>query len=244
MQSPESLALTASIGNTSLTLNSAAPQDWQIGSTIGIDSYNANNAEVVTITSVNNAIIGISALTKNHISGAPVINVNIVNDFISPASRWFDNVTNNDAGYAYETWLDSKEAYIDNKGYIVAPLDKPLVAIGDVISATFQCTPMDPIDTLNIAYARIKADHFLQVVAQNSYSENSGVITVNYKGGFSPIPDDIVQAVTVMACRFYKERDSGYSDVIGSSDTGILEYKKAMPADVKIVVDNYRRCVE
>lgn len=242
MQAPEYITSPVSSGGTIILLNQV-PSDWQVGMSLLIDGNNPSIDESVTITSINSNTINVSALKYNHVANAPVINITQLNDFISPASRWFDGVTNTSAGFGYESITETKEATINRDGYIVVPLSKPIVNMSNVTSATFQATPIDNVDTLNLQQGWITDGYFLRVVPTNYYSVKRGQITVTYSGGFTTIPDDIIQAVTVMAARFYKEKDSGYSDVIGSSDMGIMSYKKAMPADVKETVKNYKRWV-
>lgn len=246
MQAPEILSLQATVGSTYITLNQNPPADWQVGSQLLLDVNNSALRETVTIIgSPNNNVVPISSTVNNHAEGAPVVNVTLLTPYISWASRWFDNVTNYSAGFAYESILDTKEAYITNKGYIVVPLNKPVVNLSDVTTATYQSNPMDNVDILNLNYARIRDGYFLEVVAPRNYYDKSGIATITYSGGYKTLPDDIVWAVTVMAARMYKERDSGYSDIIGSNDMGgIFSYKKAMPADVKVIVQNYKRWTE
>lgn len=243
MQVPEFLTVTVSIGTQSITVNQV-PTDLQVGMSLLIDGNNPSNFETVTITSINGLVLGITALTNNHVANAPIINVTQLNDFIGPASRFVDNVTNYDVGLGYESITETKEAYINRQGLISVPLSKPVVILSDVISATFQPTPLDTPDTLNLTQAWIKDKYFLQAVQPNNYSVRSGLVNVQYSGGFKTIPDDIVQATTAMVARFYKEKDSGYSDVIGMTDTGIMSYKKAMPADVAKILQNYKRVTE
>jgi hypothetical protein len=208
-----------------------------------LDASNSTNAETVVITSINSLVIGVTPLLNSHVVNAPIVNVTQVNDYLGPASRWFDGVTNVDAGFGYESVTETIEAIINNDGYISIPLSKPTVAMSDVVSATFQPAPLDAVDTLILAQGWVIDSYFLDIAPTNGYNVKSGLATISYQGGFNPLPLDIVQAVTVMAARFYKEKDSGYSDVIGSSETGTLKYQKAMPADVAQVVNDYTRWV-
>lgn len=246
-QSPEIIAGTDALpaGSTQITVNQAIPTTWQVGDTLAIDANNEMSFEIVTITAIpSTTSFNVSALTKNHALGAPVVNATAVVPYPSAASRWFDTITYNQSGVGYEAITDKKTAYIDNDGFITIPLSKPIVKIEDVQSISFQSSPLEPVDTLDISKAWIEDNYFLIVAAQRTYLRKNGMANVTYSGGFNPVPDDIVQAVTVMAARFYKERDSGYSDVIASTETGVLQYQKAMPADVKMVVDKYRRWTE
>lgn len=244
-QTPETLNAAVSASATSITLSSPFPSDWTVGSTLILDVNNPSLRESVTITGApSGQTIPISATVNAHVAQSPVVNGTLVANYIGAASRWFDSVSYNKLGFAYEAVTETKQAYIDNDGYIVVPLSKPIVQIQNVTGVTFQPTPLDPVDTLNVSQAWIEDNYFLKIAPINSYSRRNGQAVVMYSGGYNPVPDDIVQAVTVMAARFYKERDSGYSDVIGSTETGIMQYQKAMPADVKVIVEKYRRWTE
>ena len=244
-QSPETLSQAISAGATSITLNQNAPTDWQAGSSLVLDSGNPTLRETVTITGApSGAIVPISTTVNAHVLGCPVMNATLVANYPAAASRYFDSLTWNNAGFAYESWTDLKSGYFDNRGYIVVPLSKPLVKIADVTSVTFQPTPMYPADILDLTKAWIRDGYFLEVTPANYYNLREGLATVVYKGGYNPLPDDIAWAVTVIAARMYKERDSGYSDTIGSQEMGTLTYKKALPADVVAVVNRYKRWTE
>lgn len=243
-QSPETLNGPVAVGATSITLNTTVPSNWTVGSTLILDVNNPSIRETVTVSAISGSTLTISTVKNAHSTGSPVVNGTIVSNYVSPASRWFDTVTYNHSGVGYETVTDKKTAYIDNDGFITIPLSKPIVDINDVMDVQFQSTPLDTLDSLDLSKAWIEDNYFLNIAAPRTYTKRSGQATIVYSGGYNPVPDDIVQAVTVMAARFYKERDSGYSDVIASTETGVLQYQKAMPADVKMVVDKYRRWTE
>jgi hypothetical protein len=243
-QTPETVANALSVGNTQITLNQNIPSNWQVGDTLTIDANNGN-FEIIQITGIPSMTqIVVTALTLSHQIGAPLVNATAVVPYPSAASRWFDTVTYNQTGFGYESVTDKKTAYLDNDGVITVSLSKPIVNMANVVSATFQSRVWDTPDTLDLTKAWIEDKYFLKIASVNAYTKRSGFAVVTYSGGYNPVPDDIVQAVTVMAARFYKERDSGYSDVIASTETGVMQYQKAMPADVKMVVDKYRRWTE
>lgn len=245
-QSPETLLNAAISSATSITLNQSPPSDWQVGSTLVVDGNNPSLRETVTITAPpNGATITVSALTNNHVAGAPVVNGTVANLYVSAASRWFDSQTYVHSGFAYESVTDTKDGYFNPQtGIITVSLTKPLVSLSDVTNATFQGSIWDSVDTLDLSHARIRDDYILEVGASVNYADRRGVASVSYKGGYQTIPDDIQLACTMMAARFYKERDSGYADVVGSAETGIFQYKKAAPADVMAIVETYRRWTE
>ncbi|GMA49323.1 hypothetical protein GCM10025857_06800 [Alicyclobacillus contaminans] len=68
-------------------------------------------------------------------------------------------------------------------------------------------------------------------------------VTVEYAGGYpdDEMPADIRRSTSILAARLWKEKDSGYSDVIGSTDFGILQYTKAAPKDVLAMLQQRRR---
>jgi hypothetical protein len=244
MQAPETLSAPVTAGATSIQVTPAVPADWQVGSTLVLDSANPTLRETVTITGPpSGQNVPVTATANGHVLGAPVVNATIVAPYPGIASRAWDRWTYNKAGFGYEAWTDTKEGNITNHGTIVVALSKPLVVLSDVTSATFQPSPAAPAATVNLAHAWIKDDFILEAMAPGSFFSRQGMAVVTYSGGYNPIPDDIANAATVIAARMYKERDSGYADVIGNADTGILEYKKAIPSDVLALVQAYRRWV-
>lgn len=240
-QAPETIQNPVGAGETLLTLSQEPPSDWQVGASLVIDAANSALRETVTITAPPSGNeITVSALVNAHVAGAPVINATIAEPYPAAASRWFDQVTQNKAGFAYEQLTETKQAVVDRDGYIAVPLSKPLVAIGDLQAVTWQATPLDAAQALDVTKAWIESGYILKIAAPLA-RPGKVMVTATYSGGYDPIPDDIMNAVTVMAARFFKERDSGYGDTIGNVDLGITTYKKAMPSDVKVIVDARRR---
>lgn len=252
-QSPETLALPANAsagsvvgvdaGATSITLNQNPPDDWQVGRLLLLDMNNTAINETVTITALPDGnVVPITPVQYSHDVGTPVIDATVLDVYVSQTSRWFDSVTYTPSGFAYESVTETRDGYFNiSRGTITASLSKPLVSLSDITSVTYQSNVFSQADTLDLTKTWVKNNYFLEIAAPNNYGNRQGLVTVSYSGGYQTIPDDITLACTMMAARFYKERDSGYSDVVGSADTGILQYKKAMPADVAAIVDKYRR---
>lgn len=241
-QSPETLNTAANAGDTSITIAQSLPPDWQVGATLVIDPHNPTLREAVMITNPpSGSTIPVEALTNSHVAGAPVVNATIVNEYVGPASRWFESMTFTPAGFGYEPYTDTKEAYVTNHGTIRVPLSKPKVAVADVTSVTFQTSVFDDVRTLDLTKAWIQDDYFLEIGLSYPPYTRQGQAVVQYSGGYQTLPDDLTNAVTILAARLYKIRDSGYSDVIGNSDLGILEYKKQIPSDVATIIRRYRR---
>ena len=204
-QAPETINFEANIGNTNIMLNSSPPSDWQVGTTLIIDSNNAYLEEIVTITATpNGTVLQVSALTKKHAVGAPIINGTVLSEYVAAASRWWDSATYTPAGFAYEEWVDKKEAFITNDGFITIPLSKPVVSLSDITSAMFQSNPINTFVSLDLSKAWIVNEYILKIVAMHNFSVRQGFAIVEYKGGYNPLPDDIANVVTAYAARLYK----------------------------------------
>lgn len=76
-------------------------------------------------------------------------------------------------------------------------------------------------------------------------------VRITYSGGYGTettpfvtiigMPEDVVDAVTVLAVRFYKEEKSGLTDAIGVAELGTMQYTKAIPSRVREMADPYKR---
>lgn len=78
-------------------------------------------------------------------------------------------------------------------------------------------------------------------------------VRLTYSGGYGTestpfvtltgMPEDVVNAVTVLAVRFYKEEKGGLTDAIGVAELGTLQYTKAIPTRVLEIARPYKRIV-
>ncbi|MEJ5201557.1 MAG: phage head-tail connector protein [Anaerolineales bacterium] len=68
-------------------------------------------------------------------------------------------------------------------------------------------------------------------------------VKISFTGGFNPLPDDLVNAATLLSVRFYREVKSGLGDSIGVAELGTLTYTKALPARVIEMLKPYKRVV-
>jgi hypothetical protein len=242
-QAPETLSAGISAGAVSISINQPLPADWLLGATLVLDSLSPTNREAVQATGPpSGQTLPITATINAHALGAPVVNTTTANEYISRASRAFDTICRARNGFGFEQITETIDGFFNPlTGYIKMFLRKPIVQIQNVVSATFQATPMDSVDTFTLSQAWIENDYVLKAYAPNWYRNRKGLATVSYSGGYSTIPDDIVHAVTVLCCRMYKERDSGYADVIANGEMGYMSYKKDLPASILDVVDYYTR---
>ncbi|MFA5416889.1 MAG: hypothetical protein WC341_00385 [Bacteroidales bacterium] len=72
-------------------------------------------------------------------------------------------------------------------------------------------------------------------------------IKISYVGGLgatlADLPDDMVEAVTILAIRFYREAETGLVDQIGVAELATMVYTKAWPVRVTDLLQIYKRRV-
>lgn len=125
----------------------------------------------------------------------------------------------------------------------------PKSVINSVASFEYRFTPRESWQSVETEYLSI---HPQQVSA---YAEEAKTgkcqIRISYNGGYgtesgSPavitgLPEDIINAATVLTVRFYREEKSGLTDAIGVAELGTMQYTKAMPARVIEMMKPYKR---
>jgi hypothetical protein len=82
-------------------------------------------------------------------------------------------------------------------------------------------------------------------LAAHLRGESGLQVRLSYTGGIAEdsadLPADLVEAVTVLAVRMYREAQTGMADSVGVAELGSMSYTKAMPARVREVVRQYQR---
>lgn len=78
------------------------------------------------------------------------------------------------------------------------------------------------------------------------FSPGKNTIKVTGKFGWNTtsstgVPDDIKECTIELAVRLWRARDAGYSDVVGIDQMGTAVVSRAIPASVRMILDNYRR---
>ena len=73
-------------------------------------------------------------------------------------------------------------------------------------------------------------------------------VTISYTGGLgasiSDLPADMVEAVSILAARFYREAETGLSDQMGVAELTTMVYTKAWPIRCeKLMNETYKRRV-
>lgn len=66
-------------------------------------------------------------------------------------------------------------------------------------------------------------------------------VKISFIGGFSTLPDDLVEATILLSLRSYKESSTGFADSIGVAELGTLTYTKALPAKLIEILKPYKR---
>jgi hypothetical protein len=72
-------------------------------------------------------------------------------------------------------------------------------------------------------------------------------VRLSYQGGFSGstagLPEDLQDICTMLGARFYREAETGYSDVIGIAELATKIYTKAWPLRALFQIDTFERKV-
>jgi hypothetical protein len=239
---PQTLSANATAGEILITANNLG-QGWTIGSQLLLDGNNSNAETVIITAAISGNSIPITALQNNHIIGCAVFNVTVLSQYIAIASRFFDEETHYPAGWGYENWTEMKESRINNYGNLSIALSKPLVQIGDISSVSIQEMHNRGLNSILFTDAYIRNNFYLEIPLPWCGSPRPVMATVTYLGGYNPLPSWVSWATNVIAARMYMERQSGYSDTIGSAEQGTMSFKKAIPADVQEMISHNRRWV-
>ncbi len=81
-------------------------------------------------------------------------------------------------------------------------------------------------------------------------SSNSWTYTTNPQNGITvtgrwawsvTAPDDIVHACTRLAAYYFRQKDASVFDVTAIPEAGVIQVPQGMPADVKLILNNYRK---
>ena len=150
---------------------------------------------------------------------------------------------------------------ITSDGAIVCWVSKAVVT--SVTSFEYRLSPRTPWLTIEAAYCTISNKR--QVTAWGSGSARSVKVRLSYTGGYGTevpavpavvdpptarvpatltgMPEEIVDAATTLALRFYKEEKSGLTDAIGVAELGTMQYTKAIPVRVVDMCKPYKRIV-
>jgi hypothetical protein len=131
----------------------------------------------------------------------------------------------------------------------VLVLDEDLCKIDEIITDA-DGTPTTVLSTEYVARPRnIKPYSEIKLLSSTTkswtYTDDPETgITVTGKWSYSTdAPADIQHACVRLAAYYYRQRDAQVFDVTAVPDAGIITVPKGIPADVKMILDPYRRIV-
>ncbi|MCO7177019.1 hypothetical protein ACFP7A_01225 [Sporolactobacillus kofuensis] len=213
-----------------------------------IVGYKGQGSELATVKIASQQYITLQdPLSAAHGAGTILLDATLFPDVVEAASRLVDDLTLTPAeGWTYESVsAETHKVKADKNGDLTFSLNKTPVNAIQAIS--YQGMPFD--DVYNIAPERAWFDdgsYIIHVFTGRdvpSLPLTMAKVTVTYTGGYTPdtMPADIKRSTAMLAARLWKEKDSGYSDVIGNTDFGILQYTQAAPKDVLAMLQRHKR---
>lgn len=143
-----------------------------------------------------------------------------------------------------------RNGMITSEGVIIAWMGKAIV--NSVSSFEYRMTPKD--DWTAVDADAISISNQRQVSAWGEAARKGKCqVRVSYNGGWGAeagapsvitgLPEDIINAATVLTVRFYKEEKGGLTDAIGVAELGMMQYTKAIPARVVEMMKPYKRII-
>jgi hypothetical protein len=147
-------------------------------------------------------------------------------------------------GSAVNEVLEGQIDYL-GQSILVYP-HKPIIT--SVSSFSFQARIIDPVYTVDPSRIDIRGP------SVRAYPSNLALdfpskckVTISYTGGIgddiSNLPDDMVEAVSILAARFYREAETGLTDQMGVAELATMVYTKAWPIRVTDLLSVYQRHV-
>lgn len=119
---------------------------------------------------------------------------------------------------------------------------KPLVTA--VTAFAYRFGPLESWLTVNVVGVAVDG---ARMQAYAYCGRGKPFVMTSYTGGLASsqanLPEDIIEAATVLTVRYYKEVKSGLADTIGVAELGTLIYTKAWPIRVLDMLEPYKRRV-
>lgn len=240
------LAADAPAGATELTLD--RPADIPPGAQVLV-GHGAAQPETVTSAGGSGTALSLGQpLSTAWPAGTRILDVTPFGPVAEAASRLVDDLTYTPhEGFAYAEVEEVHDAIADRDGNLTVVVDR--FPVREVLELRYRERPWLP--EWSAPVNEIWWDDnscIVQAWVSDYVPARPGDrvrVVVRYQGGFQPdeMPADIRRATAILAARLWKEKDSGYSDVIGSPDFGLLQYREAAPKDVLAMLAPWRRVV-
>lgn len=260
LQPDTTLSAGAAVGATQISVQAdtiAGGMQLYPGMALALDQFNPGLREVATIgapvTGTGPYVVPLAAaLVNGHGVGAPVKEVSAIDEVVAAASRMVDDATFSAAGaFAQQSWTETRIGQARTDGSLFVEVS----GRGVTAVTAFSWTYYPGGAALVVDPAAVRFDDYALVALPNAIINSDGVVstlpldpankevqvTVTYTAGYAPLPADLARVATVLAARLFKEGDTGFSDVVGSTELGVVSYKKGMPGDLAVMLKPWRR---
>jgi hypothetical protein len=176
----------------------------------------------------------------------------LLEGLVTAASREFDRrctgVNRMDAVDYFELEDVADEmlrGFVDKEGRIVCYPRKGQV--NSVSSLAYRTSPLEGWVEVDSEAVSIEGATVISWVSASGLRGKPLQILVSYNGGMAAdvdeLPADLIEAVTVLTARFYREARTGLTDSVGVAEVGVLVYTKAIPVRVLDTLRRYERVV-
>ena len=134
---------------------------------------------------------------------------------------------------------------VDAQGHLTCWPHKALVT--SVSALAYRPNPLQAWTDFDPANVVVTRSHTVEAWTMLPRPTRGYFVKISYTGGFSAspatLPEDFVELVTLLAGRYYREEETGMSDVMGVAELGTLTYTKAVPQRVKEGIKPWVRLV-
>lgn len=234
-------ATTLSVASTTL----AGGRTLYVGMSLALDQFNPAVREVVQVTGAATGggpyTVPVTPVANAHPAGAPVRECSTLVPVVTAACRLVDDLCRQPPqafGPGPQTLTETVEGFPLPDGSV------RLLASGRNLQSIQSATwVVDPATDQPQPVTSFRLDDYVVTVYGVALFPvfKRALFTLTYTYGFAPIPADITRAGTVLAARLWKERESGYADVVGTAETGILQYKRGVPKEVELLLARWKR---
>jgi len=241
------LATPVNAGDVQLTTD--RPVSLAAGACLLV-GYRGQVGETATVSAVSSdgtSVTLAGPLMQTHPAGTWLLDATPFPSVLEAASRLVDQLTYTPAGgWAFADRVTvTRGAKVGRDGTTMVSLDH--TPVQQVHAVTVQASPLEPVWDIPASQVWWDDEAYVVAVHLGDLSELLALrpvrMTITYSGGYTAdeMPADIKRATAILAARLWKEKDSGYSDVIGNTDFGLLQYTQAAPKDVLAMLQPRRR---
>ena len=208
--------------------------------------------DYTTLTRVKQEIHSMSVVVSGStVTSGSTIDDSLLSTLITAASRSWDRAVTSWVGASDYFMTESitgeaLEAQINYEGAIICYPHKPIIQ--SVAGFSYFNRPFDSVYTVDPSRIQINGPCVTAWPANLSLDFPAKCrVSISYTGGsgssVDDLPQDMVELVTLLATRFYRESETALSDAIGVAELGTMQYTKAWPQRVKEGLEHYRRRV-